>query len=61
MAASIQKKKTTSIKAVLDINEDGNIFLLVEDVEDAINLKDVIADYNKEEVKITICQSNDLV
>lgn len=61
MAAKITKKKALNITAIIDINADSNQILLeVEDVETPMNLADLVSEFNGEEVKITIAQSEDI-
>lgn len=61
MAAKITKKKALNITAILDVKTDSNqIVLEVEDVATPMNLADLMSEFNGEEVKITIAQSEDI-
>lgn len=61
MAAKITKKKALNITAILDVKTDSNqIVLEVEDIETPMNLANLVSEFNGEEVKITVTQSDDI-
>lgn len=60
MAAKISKKKTLNVTAVLSITDDKKIMLEVEDVEKPVLFADLIKEYNGQEIKISVAQSEDI-
>lgn len=57
--AKITKKKSISIKGILDVNKDDNqIYIIIEDGE-TWALSDLLNDYNDSEVVISVSESID--
>ena len=53
MAKNFMKKYAISAKGVLDINDNG-IFVEDEDTGEAIDLKDLLEDFNEKTVKLSV-------
>ena len=59
--SSITKKRTVSIRGVLDISvEDNQVYIQLEDSENAMSLAEVIQDFDNCEVSLSINESIDL-
>lgn len=59
--ANITKKRTVSIKGVLDINKDDNqIYVLIEDSDEPMALADILQDFDNAEVAINVGESVDI-
>lgn len=59
--SSITKKRTVSIRGVLDISvEDNQVYVQLEDSENAMPLAEVIQDFDDCEVSLSINESIDL-
>lgn len=57
--AKITKKKSISIKGILDVNKDDNqIYIIIEDGE-TWTLSDLLNDYSDSEVVISVSESID--
>ena len=59
--SSITKKRTVSIKGVLDISKDDNqIYVLIEDSDEPMALADILQDFDNAEVAISVGESVDI-
>ena len=53
MAKNFMRKYSVSAKGILDI-ADGGIFIEDEDTGEAIDLRDLLEDFNEKTVKLTV-------
>lgn len=58
MAGKIKKSFNATIQGILDIKENGILFVDVEDIGE-IPLSDFIKDFNSKEIKLSVSYSND--
>lgn len=57
--ANITKKKSVSIKGVLDITDKG-INIIIEDSGEPMSLADILQDFDNAEVSISVGESVDI-
>lgn len=57
--ANITKKKSVSIKGVLDITDKG-INIIIEDSGEPMSLADILQDFDNAEVSISVGESVDV-
>lgn len=60
MASKITRKNTLSVQGIVNIT-DGRIIFEVEDVASDYDLADLMSDFNGQEVKLSVNQTDDLV
>ena len=53
MAKNFMKKYSVSAKGILDINDAG-IFIEDEDTGEAIDLQDLLEDFNEKSIKLSV-------
>ena len=54
MATKIKKSFGATIQGILDIRNDGSIFIEVEDINESINLADFISEFDGKDCKVTV-------
>ncbi len=60
MASKITRKNTLSVQGTVNIT-DGRIIFEVEDAASDYDLADLMSDFNGQEVKLSVNQTDDLV
>lgn len=61
MSKAITKKKSVSIRGVLEISKaDNQIFVCVEDGGEAMPLADILQDFDNAEVSMSVTESVDI-
>lgn len=58
--AKITKKKTISIKGILDISQENNQIYVETDSGEALPLADILQDFDGADVAISVSESIDL-
>lgn len=58
--AKITKKKTISIKGILDISQENNQIYVETDSGEALSLADILQDFDGADVTISVSESIDL-
>lgn len=54
MAIKIKKSFGANVQGILDIKNDGSIFIEVEDIGEPISLAEFIQEFNGKDCKITV-------
>lgn len=54
MATKIKKSFGATIQGILDIRNDGSIFIEVEDIGEPISLAEFIQEFNGKDCKVTV-------
>ena len=53
-------KSSLSVKGIIDIHDDGSIWLEVEDINDPINLAELADNFNGKPIKLGITYDEEL-
>lgn len=60
MASKISKKKSLTIKGIINTTDDG-IFIEVEDMDNPVNLSEYARDFDGEDVTLSITVTQEIV
>lgn len=58
--ANLTMKSSLSVKGIIDIHDDGSIWLEVEDINDPINLAELADNFNGKPIKLGITYDEEL-
>lgn len=58
--ANLTMKSALSVKGIMDIHDDGSIWLEVEDINDPINLAELADNFNGKPIKLSITYDEEL-
>ena len=58
--ANLTMKSALSVKGIIDIHDDGSIWLEVEDINDLINLAELADNFNGKPIKLGITYDEEL-
>ena len=58
--ANLTMKSALSVKGIMDIHDDGSIWLEVEDINDPINLAELADNFNGKPIKLGITYDEEL-